>query len=127
MPLVRISLMEGRADSFRKSVGDCVHQALVETIKIPALDRFQVFTEHRKSTFFYDARYLNIPRTDHLVIIQITISLGRSVEMKKSLYQRIAELLVESGQVRPEDVMINIEEVAKENWSFGNGIAQYVT
>ncbi len=127
MPLVRISLMEGAPESFKKKVGDAVHQALVETIHIPLLDRFQVFTEYRKSALFYDAEYLNIRRTDHLVIIQITISLGRSVKTKKALYQRIAVLLSESGQTRPEDVMINIEEVQKENWSFGNGLAQYVT
>ncbi len=127
MPLVRISLVEGAPASFKEKVGAAVHQALVETIHIPLLDRFQVFTEHSKSAFFYDAEYLNIPRTDHLVMIQITISFGRSVEMKQALYQRIAGLLSESGQTRPEDVMINIEEVQKENWSFGNGLAQYVT
>ena len=126
MPLVRISLKEGRPESFTKTVGDAVQQALVETIHIPLNDRFQLFTEH-KGGFIYDAEYLNIPRSDHLLNIQITISLGRSLEMKKALFRRVTELLAGSGQIRPEDVMINIEEVQKENWSFGNGIAQYVT
>ena len=71
--------------------------------------------------------YLNIKRTDGLIIIQITLNSGRTVEMKKALYKRIADLLVESVQVRPEDVLINLVEVPKENWSFGNGIAQYAT
>lgn len=127
MPLVRVSLLEGRSESFKKNVGDSIHQALVETISIPAQDRFQVFTEHSKSGFFYDPAYLNINRTDSLLILQITISFGRSVEIKKALYKRIVELLGQSLRLRPEDVFINLEEVQKENWSFGNGIAQYVT
>jgi phenylpyruvate tautomerase PptA (4-oxalocrotonate tautomerase family) len=127
MPLVRVSLLEGASDSFKNKVGDSIHQALVETIQIPRQDRFQVFTVHSKSGFFYDAEYLNINRTDRLVIIQITISFGRSLEVKKALYKRIVDLLLQSVQLRPEDVFINIEETQKENWSFGNGIAQYVT
>jgi len=127
MPLVRVSLLEGTPDSFKNKVGDSIHQALVETIQIPQQDRFQVFTGHSKSGFFYDAEYLTINRTDHLVIIQITISFGRSLEVKKALYKRIVDLLLQSVQLRPEDVFVNIEETQKENWSFGNGIAQYVT
>ena len=127
MPLVRVSLLEGTPDSFKNKVGDSIHLALVETIQIPQQDRFQVFTNHSKSGFFYDAEYLNINRTDRIVIIQITISFGRSIEVKKALYKRIVDLLGQSAQLRPEDVFINIEETQKENWSFGNGIAQYVT
>ena len=66
-------------------------------------------------------------RTGGLIMIQITLNMGRTVEMKKALFKRIAELLVESVQARPEDVLINLVEVPKENWSFGNGIAQYAT
>src|SRR3954451_17908697 len=102
MPLVRVSLSEGRPESFKNKVGDSIHQALVETIQIPLQDRFQVFTSHSRSGFFYDAEYLNINRTEHLVIIEITISFGRSVELKKALYKRIADLLVQSVQLRPE-------------------------
>jgi 4-oxalocrotonate tautomerase len=100
---------------------------MVETVNVPPLDRFQVFADHSKSGFVYDPEYLNIKRTDGLIIIQITLNAGRTVEMKKALYRRIVDLLVESVQVRPEDVLINLVEVPKENWSFGNGIAQYAT
>ena len=72
MPLVRVSLLEGTPDSFKNKIGDSIHQALVETIQIPQQDRFQVFTNHTESGFFYDAEYLNINRTNHLVIVQIT-------------------------------------------------------
>jgi 4-oxalocrotonate tautomerase len=127
MPLVRISLMEGKPESYRQKVGDAVHRAMVETINVPPLDRFQIITSHAKSNFIYDAEYLSISRTDALIMIQITLNTGRSTEMKKAFYKRAVELLVQEVKIRPEDVLICLVEVAKENWSFGNGVAQYAT
>lgn len=127
MPLVRISLLEGKPEAYRRKVADLVHRALVETISIPEKDRFQIITEHSQSGFIYDPSYLNISRTPDLVMIQIAMSSGRTVEIKKSLYRRMAELLNQEAGLRQEDVLINLVEVAKENWSFGNGEAQYAT
>jgi phenylpyruvate tautomerase PptA (4-oxalocrotonate tautomerase family) len=127
MPLARISLLANKSAVEKKNIADAVHQALVETISIPAQDRFQVITEHAKTDLIYDPHYLNISRTDGIVIVQITLSAGRSVEIKKALYKRMVELLGETASVRKEDVFINLVEVAKENWSFGNGEAQYAT
>jgi len=62
-----------------------------------------------------------------IIIIQMTISIGRTVEKKQALFKRIVEELHRKLGVRPDDVMINIVETTKENWSFGKGIAQYVT
>jgi phenylpyruvate tautomerase PptA (4-oxalocrotonate tautomerase family) len=126
MPLVRISLLQGKPESHIAKVADAVHRALVETISIPAQDRFQLITEHAKSHFIYDPEYLKIRRTDNVIIIQITMSQGRTVDVRKALFRRIAELLQEVG-CRKEDVFVNLIEVAKENWSFGNGEAQYAT
>ena len=125
MPLVRISVQEGQHKSQHAQIGDAVHRAMVETINVPPLDRFQIITEHAQADFVFDASYLNISRTNALVIIQITLNTGRTTEMKKALYKRIAELLHQELQIRKEDVMINLVEVPKENWSFGNGEAQY--
>jgi 4-oxalocrotonate tautomerase len=127
MPLVRVSLLDGKPDSIKQKVADSIHKAMVETINVPAEDKFQVFTEQSKSGLVYAPEYLNIKHTDGLIIIQITLNTGRTLEMKKALYKRIADLLAESVQVRREDVIINLVEVPKENWSFGNGIAQYAT
>ncbi|HEU4415571.1 MAG TPA: tautomerase family protein [Candidatus Angelobacter sp.] len=127
MPLVRISLLAGKPEAHKRKISEAVHRALVETISIPAQDRFQIITEHGKADFVYDAEYLNIHRTDDLVIIQITLSAGRSLEVRKSLYRRIADLLHQEAGLRKEDVFVNLVEVAKENWSFGNGEAQYAT
>ena len=127
MPLVRISLLAGKPESHKRKVSDAVHRALVETISIPAQDRFHIITEHLRADFIYDPQYLNISRTENLVIIQITLSAGRTLEVRKALYRRIADLLHKEAGLRKEDVFINLVEVAKENWSFGNGEAQYAT
>jgi 4-oxalocrotonate tautomerase len=125
MPLVRIALRAGTALADQRTIADQVHQALVETITVPPADRFQLISEFAADQFIYDPAYLNIPRTDQLIVLQITISAGRSVEQKRMLYRRITELLAERPGIRPEDVFINLIEVGKENWSFGQGIAQY--
>jgi len=125
MPLVRISLMQGKPASYRAAIGAAVHKAMVETINVPPLDHFQVITEHPRSAIIYDPAYLDIKRTDDVVFIQITLNGGRTTEMKRALYKRLVELLVAEPGIRPEDVLINLVEVGKENWSFGNGIASY--
>jgi phenylpyruvate tautomerase PptA (4-oxalocrotonate tautomerase family) len=125
MPLVRIALRKGTKPEFRRAIADSVHRAMVEAIKIPEQDRFQVITEHDESGLVYDPSYLGITRSEGVVLIQITLSAGRTLEVRKALFARIAQNLRESPGLRPEDVFINLVETAKENWSFGNGIAQY--
>ena len=125
MPLVRISLLKGKPASYRRKLGDAVHQAMVETIDVPAKDRFQLITEHDPEDFIYDREYLGIARSRDLVIIQLTISAGRSLALKRALFRSIAERLAAAVQLRHEDVLINLVETAKENWSFGNGVASY--
>jgi phenylpyruvate tautomerase PptA (4-oxalocrotonate tautomerase family) len=124
MPLVRISVLKGKPADFRRRLGDAVHRALVETIDVPALDRFQLLTEHEPGDLVYDSSYLGIARTDNIAIIQITMSAGRTLAQKRRLFTTIAGNLAALG-VRREDVWVNLVEVAKENWSFGNGIASY--
>ena len=126
MPLVRISLREGKSEEYKRALADGVHQALVEAIEIPAQDRFQVVTEHPQAGLIYDPSYLGIDRTDEIVLVQITLSTGRKPAQKRKLYKRMSEILVEKPGVRPQDLMINLVEVAWENWSFGNGEGQYM-
>jgi 4-oxalocrotonate tautomerase len=125
MPLVRISLVKGKPETYRRKVGDAVHRALVEAIGVPPLDRFQLLTEHEPGDLIYDSNYLGIARTSNLVIVQITLSAGRTLEQKRALYRRIAANLAAAVGLRPQDAWVNLVEVAKENWSFGNGVASY--
>jgi 4-oxalocrotonate tautomerase len=124
MPLVRISLVKGKTPAYRRKLGDAIHNALVDTIDVPLADRFQLLTEHEPGDLVYDPGFLGIARTNDIVIVQITISTGRSLEKKRALFRRIADNLAALG-LRREDAWINLIEVAKENWSFGNGIASY--
>lgn len=125
MPLVRISLREGKPRSYRAAIGDGIHRAMLATINVPAPDRFQLIHEHSAHDFVYDATYLGIARGDDLVVIQITLNQGRTLEQKKALYAAIAENLGRDPGIRREDVMVNLVEVPKENWSFGNGAMSY--
>ena len=125
MPLVQISLRKGKSAEYRAAIAEGVHRAMVETISVPLTDRFQLITEHDKGELIYDPTYLNIQRTDDVVFVQITLNTGRSLEMKKALYAGIVRYLAESPGIRPQDVLISLVEVAKENWSFGNGEPQY--
>jgi 4-oxalocrotonate tautomerase len=126
MPLVRISLREGKTEAYRKALADGVHRAMVEAIEIPAQDRFQVVTEHPAGGLIYDPSYLGIERSDNFVLVQITLSTGRKPTQKRKLYQRMSEILTENPGLPPSDLMINLVEVAWENWSFGNGEGQYM-
>jgi len=125
MPLVRVSLRRGKSDDYKRAIGDGVYQALRETFTVPEEDRFITVSEHAEADLQFSKSYMDIARTDDLVILQITVSNTRSIEQKKALFARIAELLSQKPGLRKEDVFINLLEVAKENWSFGNGVAQY--
>ena len=126
MPLVRISLLRGKGEAFGRKVGEVVYQAMVETLKVPLKDKFQVITEHGPDALVYDREYLDIARSDNFIAIQVTLTEGRSIEAKQAFYSSVAQGLRRQLDVRPQDVFINLVEVRKENWSFGNGTAQYV-
>jgi len=125
VPLVRIAVMKGKPASFGKRVGEIVYRTMVDTINVPGNDHFQIITQHDENSLIYDPTYLDIPRSDGIIFIQVTLNEGRTVELKKLFYRTVAERLHTELGVRPEDVLINLVEVRKENWSFGRGIAQY--
>ena len=126
MPFARIDLRKGKNAAYRQEIGRVVYEALV-SVGVPAKDRFQVINEHDADDFLFDTDYLGIHRSDNLVMIQITWNEGRTVEQKKTLFKAIADGLNAAIGLRREDVLIDLIEVKKENWSFGNGIAQYAT
>ncbi|MGX9424512.1 MULTISPECIES: tautomerase family protein [Bradyrhizobium] len=126
MPLVRIDLRKGKDAAFRQEIGRIVYDALI-SVGVPEKDRFQLLNEHDADGFLFDPDYLGIHRTNDLVIIQITWNEGRTTAQKQALYKAIADGLHTTLGLRREDIFINLVEVKKENWSFGNGIAQYAS
>ncbi|MBT9512858.1 MAG: tautomerase family protein [Acidovorax sp.] len=125
MPLIHIAMRAGKPEAYRQAIFDTLYRAMRETFNVPEDDQFMAITEHEAANFRYSPSYLGVARSDDVVFIQITANNIRSLEQKKALFQRITQLLGESPGLRPEDVFVNIVEVAKENWSFGHGLAQY--
>ena len=125
MPFAHIHLRAGKPDAYRQAIFDNVYRAMRETFNVPEDDQFMTITEHDAANFRYSASYLGVARGDDLVLIQITANNTRTVQQKKALFGRIAELLGENPGIRPEDVFVSLVEVAKENWSLGYGLAQH--
>jgi 4-oxalocrotonate tautomerase len=125
MPLVRIDLLEGKTLEYGVEIGQIVARALSEILNVPKDDLFQVITTHAKTGLRFDRNYLGIQRSDDCIFLQITLNSGRTVEMKQRFYKAVADGLHENLKLRKEDVLINLVDVPKENWSFGNGEAQY--
>ncbi len=125
MPLVRIDLLEGKSTEYREQVGQIVYRAMTDALGVPNNDRFQVITEHDRTGLQFDRTYLGIQRSDGCIFLQITLNAGRTLEAKQRFYKAVADGLHQELELRREDVLINLVEVQKENWSFGNGEAQY--
>ena len=123
MPLVRITVARDTAPEARRAIADGVHRALVETAGVPADDRFQVVEEAAPADLLFDPAYLGITRTG-VVIVQVFLNQGRTKEVKTALYDRVALNLAAAGVPRG-NVLVNLVEVARENWSFGNGAMSY--
>jgi 4-oxalocrotonate tautomerase len=125
MPIVRIDFLEGKAPEYGVRVGLIIARAMTEVLNVPKDDLFQVITAHPKTGLQFDRDYLGIHRSDDCIFLQITLNSERTVEMKQRFYKAVADGLHEGLKLRKEDVLINLVEVPKENWSFGNGEAQY--
>ena len=126
MPLARIDLIKGKSPEYRKTVGDVVYQAMVEILKAPPGDRFQVITEHETTNFHYDPTFFGIDRSPDEIFIQLTLVGNRTLEQKRGFYKKIVDDLHDKLGLRREDVLINLVPTTIEDWSFGNGVASLI-
>jgi phenylpyruvate tautomerase PptA (4-oxalocrotonate tautomerase family) len=135
MPLVYVTLAEGTTSQDRRAqIGDAIYRALIDVANVPEDDRFQVINEVPPANLIYSPDYMGFDRSPSVVFIQIFFNrdrlqalasqAGRSVDVKHALYARIAENLGAAG-VRGDDILINLVEMPKENWSFGRGELSY--
>lgn len=125
MPLVRIDLARGKPPEYRHAIADVIYTAMTGVLNVPQDDRFMIITEHDHGDLSVSPEYLGIAHTSDVVLIQVTLNEGRTVPVKQDFYRTVADGLHERTGLRREDVIICLVEVKKENWSFGNGIAQY--
>ncbi len=124
MPLLHISLRAGKPEAYRQAIFDGLYRAMREALNVPEDDQFMTITEHDAANFRYGNAY-GVERSADVVYIQIIVFNTRTPEQKKALFRRTAELLGENPGIRKEDVFVTILDAAKENWSVGNGLAQF--
>ena len=122
MPLVTLTLRRGKDAAFKSAVLDGVHGALVAA-GVPPADRFHRVLELSDEDFRYDASYpdLSSPRTGDFVLVEVLLSAGRSVKIKRKIAADLVEALRTSPGLDPENVMLVFKETTWENWSFGGG------
>ena len=125
MPFVRIDLGKQYPEEVAQKIGDIVYEVMLKHINVPADDKFQVITKHDADELVVPKSYLGIEYSQGIIFIQVTLNEGRTTELKKKFYRAICDGVVEKLNIRPEDIVINLVEVNKENWSFGHGEMQY--
>ncbi len=126
MPFARIDLVKGKSAAYRRTIGEIVYKAMVEILKAPENDRFQVIAEHDPENFIYDPSFFGIERTSDLVFIQLTLVEGRAIEQKRGFYRQVVDDLRQKLDLRPEDVFVSLVSTGREDWSFGKGEASLV-
>ncbi len=126
MPLVRINISQTASKDVARTVSDVVYEAMINVANVPQHDKFQIITRHASEELVYpEEGYLGISYTPQIVFIQVVWNAGRTTDTKKAFYKTIADGIHEKAGIRKEDVFINLIDVAREDWSFGNGEMQY--
>jgi phenylpyruvate tautomerase PptA (4-oxalocrotonate tautomerase family) len=126
MPLIRIDALAGRSPEQIKTLLDATHRAVLSAFKVPERDRYQVYHEHPEDHFIVEDTGLGIQRTNGVVIVTV-ISRPRSQEMKQQFYKGLCRELKDCCGLEPNDVMVSIVTNTDADWSFGNGVAQFLT
>jgi len=122
MPLVTLTVRKGKSPEFKSAVLDAVHSALVAS-GVPEKDRFHRVLELSADDFRFDTEYpdLSSPRTEEFVLIEILLSVGRSVKVKKQILAHLMAGLAKAPGLDTENVMVCFKETSWENWAFGGG------
>jgi phenylpyruvate tautomerase PptA (4-oxalocrotonate tautomerase family) len=126
MPLLRIDVIEGRSEAELKELLDAVHGATLAAFKVPERDRYQIVHEHPAAEMRIEDTGLGIPRTERVVVVQVTTR-PRSRFEKQNFYGLLCQELLQRCGVNASDVVVSITQNTDEDWSFGYGRAQFIT
>ena len=124
MPMVRIDTTDEWTQEEVLRAGEVIYQVLMDVFSVPENVKFQIINRHPKGGLNVAPKCHGNAYSDKILIIQIFLNKGRAVELKKQFYRSLMTRLVETVDCRADDVVINLVEVTKENWSFGQGLAQ---
>ena len=86
----------------------------------------QIITQHDEGELICEDTNLGLKRTDKLVFIQI-FQQGRDAKVKQALYAALADRLKAECGLDGNDLIVTVSRNEKEDWSFGNGKAQFLT
>lgn len=125
MPFLRFDLIKGRTEAEISALLDAAHDAMLEAFKVPVRDRYQIVHEHEPSRVRIEDTGLGIPRTDKVVLVQVTTR-PRTTDEKTNFYRLLSEALSKHCGIAPSDVMVNFVTNTDADWSFGNGEAQFL-
>jgi phenylpyruvate tautomerase PptA (4-oxalocrotonate tautomerase family) len=122
MPLVTLTVRRPKSRDFKSAVLGSVHRALVAS-GVPQKDVFQRVLELGEDDFRYDGEWpdLGRSRTAEFVLIEVLLSVGRSVKVKRKIVADIISEVAEAPGLHAEDVMVVFKETTWENWSFAGG------
>ncbi len=126
MPLLRIDVIEGRSEAELRDLLDAIHGAMLAAFKVPKRDRYQIVHEHPAAEMKIEDTGLGIPRTERIVMVQVTTR-PRSRLEKQNFYELLCQELLQRCGVKASDVFVSITQNADEDWSFGYGRAQFIT
>jgi Tautomerase enzyme len=125
LPVLRIDLIEGRSHAELKELLDAIHRAMLAAFKVPERDRYQIVHQHPAAEMRIEDTGLGIPRTERVVMVQVTTR-PRTQYEKKTFYEVLCQELQRCG-VKASDVIVAITQNNDEDWSFGYGRAQFLT
>jgi 4-oxalocrotonate tautomerase len=84
-----------------------------------------VVTRHPEGALICSPQFLGVGHSPQALFVQIACSPGRTLQQKRALYAAIAGNIHAATGVDKRDVIINLVETLRENWSFGEGVAHY--
>jgi len=122
MPMTHVSMLKGKPAAYRMAVLEGIHATLHESLGVHPEAFFMTVNEHDEANFRANRTY-PFARSDDLLLVQITLTAGRSTQDKQRFYRDLVARLQTVAGVQPADVFVNLLEVATENWSPGNGLA----
>lgn len=126
MPLVIFDVIEGRSDAELQKLLDAAHRAVLSAFEVPTRDRYQIVHENKAKHMVIEDTGLNLTRTRDLVVVRVITS-PRAEEQKQRFYAELCRELKESCGIEGNDLMVSITTNTKGDWSFGKGVAQYLT
>jgi phenylpyruvate tautomerase PptA (4-oxalocrotonate tautomerase family) len=126
MPLLRIDVIEGRSEAELQELLDAIHSAMLAAFKVPERDRYQIVHQHPAGEMKIEDTGLGIPRTERVVMVQVTTR-PRSRLEKQNFYELLCHELDRRCGIKASDVVVSITQNTDEDWSFGYGRAQFVT